>query len=287
MTLQNISRDGIYSIVALDHRDSMRQMINPENPGSVSRKLIEKIKMDLAGSFSKSASGILLDSEYGIPAMKLLNEAGSGLILSMESTGYEEKKKERITSLLRNFNPQKAVELGADAAKVVVFYNKRAKSAKHQKELVKNLAKECKEAGLPLICEVLIYMLNEKNFAEERPKMIIDSAKEFSRLGIGLLKAEFPGNVKTDIRKELDDSCKGITEASKVEWVLLSRGVPYHEFREELRVSIAGGAKGFVVGRSLWQEYFGMPNEEDRMHFLRSDCARRLEELRLISSKGK
>lgn len=282
--LSGISRDGVFSIVALDHRNSLRRIMNPSNPQSVTKKSIESIKLEFCRSFSKIASGILLDPEYGIPAMKAARGSGCGLITCLERSDYTEKGGERITSLMTGFSPRGAKALGAEAVKVLVYYNPNAKSARHQENLVRNLSVNCKEHGIPLICEVLVYNLGENNFEEDKAGMIIESARVFSKLGIGLFKSEFPGRVKTEEIDRLRGLCRKITKASKVEWVLLSRGVSYEEFKEELKIAVSGGASGFMVGRSLWQEYFGKGTDSERRNFVRNVCARRLKELISIAS---
>jgi tagatose 1,6-diphosphate aldolase len=282
--LSGISRGGVFSIVALDHRNSLRRIMNPSSSQSVTKRSIESIKLEFCRSFSKIASGILLDSEYGRPAMRAARDSGCGLITCMERSDYIEKGGERITTLMKGFSPKGAKALGAEAVKVLVYYNPNAKSAEHQESLVRNLSVNCKEYGIPLICEVLVYNLGESNFEEEKAGMIIDSARVFSRLGIGLFKSEFPGKIKSEGTGRLRSLCRRITKASKVEWVLLSKGVSYEEFREELKIAVSGGASGFMVGRSLWQEYFSKRTDSERRNFLRNVCARRLKELILIAS---
>ncbi|MEM5853111.1 MAG: tagatose 1,6-diphosphate aldolase [Candidatus Aenigmatarchaeota archaeon] len=280
MVLDKLCSNGFFHIVALDHRESLRRMIKPENPEAVTRKDMEIVKLRLAKIFCEEASGILLDPIYGKPAIRVVKRK-CGLILALEESGYEDGEYGRLTKLIKGFGPREAVKLGADAAKLLIYFNPKAKTAKKQKELVKEVARECEDVGLPLICEFLVYPLDEKNFEEEKSELIIKSVKQISRLGIQLLKVEFPGKIGEN-REILEKRCEKITESSEVPWVLLSRGVDFEEFKEQLKISINCGASGFMVGRALWQDYFkpGIGKRE----FLRVECLRRLNELKKIAS---
>jgi tagatose-1,6-bisphosphate aldolase len=72
-----------------------------------------------------------------------------------------------------------------------------------------------------------------------------------------------------------------VTEAIDVPWAVLSAGVDHDAFCEQLRSSMAGGADGFIAGRSLWKEAVGRPAEERRT-FLDGVARRRMEEMLAI-----
>lgn len=284
MGLSKISQAGIFSIVALDHRNSLKEMINPSNPESVPSKTMEDLKLKFVRAFSKKASGILLDPEYGRKAIRALRLKPCGLIISLEMSGYAERNRERFTYLLKDFGPRKANEIGADAVKLLIYFNPKTKSAKSQKNLVKEVVRDCKRIDIPFICEFLIYPFKEEDFPEEKSRLIIESAKDISRLGIDLLKTEFPGRIGIESEEEMKKNCKKLDSSSKVPWVLLSRGVEYDEFKEQLKIASECGASGFMVGRALWQEYFKIKNEKEKRNFLNRTCVERLDELIRIAS---
>lgn len=271
MSLEKISSKGFFHIVALDHRQSLKKMINPGNPEKVSKKTLEQIKLKFSKVFSSQASGILLDPIYGRPVMNAIKNK-CGLLISLEESGYQETKEGRITSLIKNFGPENVKKMGGDAAKLLIYFNPKAKTAKQQKKLVKEVAERCREIDLPFVCEFLVYPYKEKNFEKEKSKLIIQSPKEISRLGIDLLKTEFPGELE----------CKKLAKVGKVPWVLLSRGIDFEKFKEQLKISMKFGCSGFMVGRALWQDYFQVKNKEE---FLKKICLNRLKELKEIASK--
>jgi tagatose 1,6-diphosphate aldolase len=279
--LEKISSNGFFHIVALDHRESLKKIINPEKPEAVSRKSLESIKLKFSRIFSSQASGILLDPIYGRPAINSIKHK-CGLLISLEESGYEETEDGRLTHLIKKFGPKEAKGLGADVAKLLIYFNPKAKTARKQKELVKKVSEKCKEVGLPFVCEFLVYPYKEKDFEKEKSNLILSSAKEISRLGVDLLKTEFPGRLEIDDREKIESNCKKLTRISKVPWVLLSRGIDFYKFKEQLKISINLGASGFMVGRALWQDYFSSGKQKE--DFLKEVCLKRLKELKEIAS---
>ena len=59
---------------------------------------------------------------------------------------------------------------------------------------------------------------------------------------------------------------------------MLSAGVDHDTFVGTLRQALAGGASGFIAGRSLWKEAVLLPPGERRA-FLLGEGRRRLAEL--------
>jgi tagatose 1,6-diphosphate aldolase len=281
LSLEKISSNGFFHIVALDHRESLKKIINPKKPEEVSRKKLESIKLKFSRIFSSQASGILLDPIYGIPAINSIKNK-CGLLISLEESGYEETEDGRLTRLIKNFGPKEAKELGADVAKLLIYFNPKAKTSRQQEELVKKVSEECKKVGLPFVCEFLVYPYKEKNFENKKSDLILNSAKKISRFGIDLLKTEFPGRLGIDGIRKIESNCKKLTKLSKVPWVLLSRGIDFNQYKEQLKISIRFGASGFMVGRALWQDYFILGKQKE--DFLKEVCLKRLKELKKIAS---
>ena len=72
-----------------------------------------------------------------------------------------------------------------------------------------------------------------------------------------------------------------MTDPIDVPWAVLSAGVDHAAFCDQLRASMAGGADGFIAGRSLWKEAVGLPADERRT-FLDGVARRRMEDLLAI-----
>ena len=66
--LQQIANpEGIFVICAMDHRGSLRRMIDGENPEKVSYEEMVERKLELCSSLAKYASAVLLDPYLVLP----------------------------------------------------------------------------------------------------------------------------------------------------------------------------------------------------------------------------
>ena len=104
----------------------------------------------------------------------------------------------------------------------------------------------------------MTYRLEDESpaaFAARRGELVRDSAVLLEACGAELLKLEYPGS---------EAACHAVTAAIGVPWAVLSAGVGHDEFRSQLEASVAGGACGFIAGRSLWKESVGLDGAERR-----------------------
>ncbi|MBI2328900.1 MAG: hypothetical protein HYU85_04620, partial [Chloroflexi bacterium] len=105
--LQQIANpDGILTMCAMDHRDSLRSMIDQESPGKVSYEEMVKRKLELCSSLAEHASAVLLDSIFG--AAQCISRSAlpksTGLLVSIEASGYGGGKESRLTRLLPDWS---------------------------------------------------------------------------------------------------------------------------------------------------------------------------------------
>lgn len=109
----------IISALAIDQRGSLRKMI--ESGGKVDdiQAAVEEFKVGISQELTPFASSILLDPEYGIPAIKV-KTAESGLLLAYEETGYDATAVGRLPDLLPDWSAKRLKEAGADAVKFLL-----------------------------------------------------------------------------------------------------------------------------------------------------------------------
>ena len=232
MSLKNIMKDGFFFILAADHRESLKRLLNTQD-----EKEIIRVKKNLANVLSPHASGFLLDPVYGA---KAIDEVKSGLILSREKSGYVGRDDNRKTVLLDDWDAEKLKGLGADAIKLLIYYNPEKSARGYQEKLVRKVSQECKRENIPLICEFSLYGVEEN-----RDLYIVKSAERISKLGIDVLKTEAPSTLR---------NCRKLTKRIKVPWIVLSGGKEYDEFKKSVEIACKGGASGFAGGRAIWQD---------------------------------
>ncbi|MCD6398636.1 MAG: DUF2090 domain-containing protein [Candidatus Aenigmarchaeota archaeon] len=245
---EKITKDGFFFITAADHRNSLKKIVG-------SGEEIKRIKKRIAKILSPHSSGFLVDPIYGQEA---INFVKCGLLLSREKSGFIGDKKNRKTELLKDWNVKKLKEIGADAVKLLIYYNPEKSSREYQEKLVKKVAEECKKEKMPFLCEFTVYDSKEKD------KFIIKSAETISKLGPDIIKTEAPSNLK---------DCKKLSKKISVPWVVLSGGEEYEKFKNSVKIATKGGASGFAGGRAIWQDTF----EDEKL--LKKISVERLKEL--------
>jgi tagatose 1,6-diphosphate aldolase len=198
--------------------------------------------------------------------------------LAIEKSGYEGNPTARRTELLDNWSVEQARKAGATGIKLLVYYRAEAPNAAEQEELVATVSRECHRWDLPLFLEPLHYSLdpNAKTVpSDERRRTVIESARRLTPLGVDILKAEFPVDVmQTEDRDEWADACAELSDSCPVPWVLLSAGVDFATYVDQVRTACTNGASGILCGRAVWKESVQMTKEE-RMRFLGTTAADR------------
>jgi len=284
--------NGIMTICAIDHRGALKRALNEENPDTVSYQDMVNFKLDLCQAVAPFASGVLLDPEYGAGqaiAAGLL-PGPKGLLVSVEKTGYTGDSTARITELLPGWSVKKVKKMGASAVKLLIYFRPDLKDVvSKQLDLVARLADQCLEEDIAFLVEPVSYPANEgevssKKFAEVKPGLVIETARQITALPIDVLKAEFPADIMFEQDEEkLLGLCQELNETSRLPWVLLSAGVDFESFRKQVKIACKAGASGFLAGRALWQEGAQIRSREERMDFFRNTAAPRLKELAEIA----
>ena len=287
--LQQISNpDGIFTICAMDHRGSLRSMIDEERPGEVSYEEMVEHKLELCSSLAKYASAVLLDPIFGaaqcISRSVLPND--TGLLVSIEASGYSGGKEHRVTELLEGWSVEKIRRMAASAVKMLVYYRPDLKQlASQQLSTINKVATECVKYDIPFLVEPLSYPIgnevyNPSEFAALKEELVIKTAQEITALPIDVLKAEFPADLgyQSD-RSKLLNLCQQLDMASKVPWVVLSAGVDFAQFYQEVEIACRAGASGFLGGRAIWQEAVHIDNKIERVRFLSTVGVDRLKRL--------
>lgn len=281
------TNQGVFAILALDQRQSLRKALNPQNPDAVSYDEIVKFKQHIISRLAPETSAVLLDPEYG--AAQNVGEdniPGSvGLITALEVSGYSGQRHDRNTELLPGWQVEKAQRLGVSGVKLLVYYHPGAEHAETQRALISKVAEECKTHDIAFFLEPLVYSIdpdNPKLDPLERREVTVAMADELSGLGIDILKLAFPADVFAQPDESLWlEACQEVTEASSVPWVLLSAGVDFDLYLRQLVVACQAGASGVMAGRAVWKEAIGASFSE-REAFLRQQAKQRIIKLRAV-----
>jgi tagatose-1,6-bisphosphate aldolase len=279
---------GTFAVLALDHRQNLRKILHPGDPGTTTPGEMVAFKRAVVRVLSPLATGTLLDPEIG--AAHCIADgslAGSdALIVALEATGYEGPSNARISRILPGWSVEQAKRLGASAAKLLVYYHPDAANAADQERLVERIAADCRVHDLALFIEPLSFGLDGQPLrGAERRRVVIETARRLTALGGDILKAEFPYDASVADRELWIGACEELDRASALPWVLLSGGVDDATFEAQVEVACASGASGVLVGRSVWAPSATLePTARDA--WLAAEGAARLRRLAALADRA-
>lgn len=287
--LQQLSNsNGIFTICSLDHRRTLRKMMGNGNARNITYETIVDFKLDLCEALAPHSSGVLLDPIYGASQAIAANviPGETGLMMSLEALdsdvyGSDGNNAEELV----DWTIDKVKTIGASGVKFPLYYRPDLPNiASDQLNTVTRSAYECKKADLALFLGPKNYIVKELErdnweYARKKPDLAIDTVHQLSKLPIDVLKVEFPVEMAYEQDgKRMLDICQQLNAASSVPWVLLSGGVSFEVFCQQLEIACKAGASGFLAGRALWQEAANMPNR-DRFKFLERVAVDRMRQL--------
>jgi tagatose-1,6-bisphosphate aldolase len=284
---QCASSRGTIAALALDHRQNLRRSLNPQQPDAVSGEMLRDFKLALVDALGSRATAVLLDPEFSaaqaVAAGVLPGDVG--LIVALEATGYTGDPTARQSRILPGWGVGKAKRMGASMVKLLVYYHPDAPTAAAIEAFVAEVAQACREQDLALMLEPLSYSLDParpKLGPEKKRRVVVETARRLTRLGVDLLKAEFP--LTPDVQDETlwARACADLSEASVTPWILLSAAVDYETYLRQVTVACRAGASGVAVGRAVWKEAVVLGGRE-RDRFLRTIARERLDRLHALT----
>jgi tagatose-1,6-bisphosphate aldolase len=152
-------------------------------------------------------------------------------------------------------------------------------------DMVRSVATDCHAHDLPLFVEPVSYSIDpalsksSAEFAAQRPAIVRETARRFSKLGADVLKLEFPADADFDQdAHNWQTACEAVNAACTVPWVLLSAGVDFAVFERQVNIACRSGSSGFLAGRAIWKECVAMPAQA-RQQFLQTTAVERLKRL--------
>lgn len=274
MNLDKFAPDGKFLMLALDHRGSIKKLINPKDPDSVTDEQVIEVKRGIINALADQFSGVLIDEHWGLAACREVCQY-KPYLLPLEKSGYIEDGGERITEL--EYEVVDLMKLGASGAKVLFYFNPTGSGTKKQLETAKKLVDECRPKNYPLFLEIVTYGSDGKDYTQDG-QIIMDSVKAFMDADAvpDVWKLEYPGSA---------ENCQKITKlVGDTPWILLTNPDPFDVFTSHLKDAINNGAKGFLAGRAVWQEACSLSGVE-KEKFLKETMPQRFKEISEIARR--
>lgn len=272
---------GVIAAAAMDQRGSLKKAIAKArgDGGTATNEDLTLFKTAVTKVLTRHASAILMDPEYGLPALQH-KAPNAGVLMSYEKTGYDATIKGRLPDLLDTWSVYSLIQAGADAIKILIYYNPfdDADILARKHAFLERVGAECKGLDVPFFLEPLAYDDNigdEKSFefAKVKPKYVAAYMEELSKpqYGVDVLKVEVPINMKfvsgtkafggqeAYTRQEALKLFREASDAATKPFIYLSAGVTDEVFRESLEMAAEAGSRfaGVLCGRATWQD--GIP----------------------------
>jgi len=263
-----MNEDGYFNALAIDQRGALKRMMGEDT----SKEQIESFKTLVSKNLTSQASAILLDPEYGWPAVDSKDE-NCGLLVAYEKTGYDTTEKGRFPSLLPEWSVKRLVDKGADGIKILIYHDIDDESGVNDRKdvFIERIGSECFAEDVPFFLEILTYSeeiadTKGKEYAEVKPHKVIESMKHFSdeRFKVDVLKVEVPVNMNyvagfgdgsnLHTKEEAAALFKEQSDVSEIPYIFLSAGVSAAIFQETLKFAKEADAAfhGVLCGRATW-----------------------------------
>lgn len=295
-------RAGRFKMLAIDQRDSLRASLakaTAREPKEVTYAEVATAKAVITEVLSPYSTATLVDPVYGLPQAVKLVPGDVGILVANEDS-YEPAGpggKQRKARSIDGWSVSKAKRSGANAVKLLVYYNPEASSEvlAHQQHFARTVGEECFKEDIPFLLELVTYPIAESSadtpeFARKRPEHTLASSREFSKdtYHVDILKLEFPADLKHTRQfcqgafdgkdrpavydvEQVQAFCRELNTAAQRPWVILSGGVAIKEFLITLELAVAAGASGFLCGRAIWKDVIPKYPNIDAMRVFLAD----------------
>lgn len=274
--LRRLADDGgRFKMLAVDQRPPIKKLVAERRGVDVAPyDDVCDVKALLVETLAGSASAVLLDPHYAVPAALPKVPRGCGLILTLEDSIFDDTADGRLSSPIDDWSVEKIKRAGADAVKVLAWYRPDAgeRVNAHQHEFVAAIGDACRRYDIPFVFELLVYPFAGRpghmtDYAEDPAKLtdhVLDSVTAFAgpEYGIDVFKLESP-LAAADVPDPDGDGAAAaqplfdeLGERAGRPWVMLSAGTTKDVFRRIVTLAGRAGASGYLAGRAIWWEAF-------------------------------
>src|SRR5919201_1230128 len=100
---------GAFVILALDHRNNLRALLRPDAPDTVKPAEMVEFKYQVVSALAPACSAVLLDPVVGLSQCVATGAlpGQTGLIVTVEETGYKGPSTARVSELLEGWSVEK------------------------------------------------------------------------------------------------------------------------------------------------------------------------------------
>jgi myo-inositol catabolism protein IolC len=262
--------DGKLYILAFDHRGSFQKKMfgiegepTPEQTETIAdakRLIFEGMLEAVSRGAEASATGVLVDEQFGSNIPERTGEEGLKLAMPVEKSGQNEfdfEYGEDFGAHILKYDP--------DFSKVLVRFNSEDAPELNQRQLekLKRLADWLHENDRRFLFELLVPATEEqlakvggdtdRYDAELRPELMRRAIEDIQNFGIEVDIWKIEGVDERSDAETLAQQARSGEGRSGVTCVLLGRGASTEKVEQWLQVAApVDGFIGFAIGRSIW-----------------------------------
>lgn len=236
---------GTFGLVALDEAYVLAELIGLPLSEPANEQLFRELLTELVSTHSQHATGMVMDPVFTLPLLNKKEEK-AGVLVRLEQLQTPDPL------VVPKFTPNWSIEDIRNiygVAKMELYYHPAEKEALRKKQLITEIADYCRYEGIDFLLKIMIYnpakgQLGAVEFQEAQLQAVNELQKFASALAL-----QYP-------RDPL--AAATLTSSLDVPWLVVSDDEKYDAFKEELRICLENGAKGFLVSESLWSEIGAM-----------------------------
>lgn len=254
-------------MVAVDQRVPLQALIRESAGEEPTFQSMTALKRLLTEELAARSTGMLLDPEYAIPCAFDAVPGRPGLVVTLESSAFEETPGGRKSRPITDWSVEKIRRIGGDGVKFLVWFNPDAapEVIDHQLELTRQLGQDCADHDIAFLVELLVYPVRETadEFKRKRSELVQRTVEAFAprEFGIDIYKLESPvalaglpdPDVASEASAETQEHFSRMAATIDRPWVLLSAGAEQIDFLRALKFAYRAKASGFLAGRSIWR----------------------------------
>lgn len=281
---------GHFVILAIDHRGNLRNSLNEHALRSLTDEEFTAFKQQIIQGLASAATAVLTDPDHGIgPGLASGALSGQvGILAPLEVTDYTLHPSKRLTHWISGWSVEKLKRMGGAGVKLLLYYHPDAENAQSQRDIVAEVVENCARHDIPFFLEPVTFSPDPQKTLDNADMRyaVVESARTFSRMGVDVLKLEFPLDVRHEpdeevwiaALKELNAACEGVP------WALLSGGIGYMTFLRQVELACQAGASGVIVGRAVWADAV-TASDDERETFLHTTARERMQHLAAICAQ--
>ncbi|WP_301122220.1 hypothetical protein [Mycolicibacterium fortuitum] len=242
---------GFFTMVAVDQRESLRHMLSVGRAtATVEDDELMTFKAAVIDAVSTTASGVLLDREFGLAAAQ--HFPGSVILAADILSASRPGGPMDVAALDDEVTAETIEEFGAKALKLLLPWHPARRS--QAIDLAHTFMARCGQLGLPGVVEGVVRPRDETTESPEAfAEALVAAAAHLAPTHPDLYKTEVIYRDHHD-RALATATAAAITELLSCPWVVLSSGVAGELFPAAAAAAVAGGASGFLAGRAVWSD---------------------------------